>query len=251
MLVLLLVATLASLVASSVLGARLLRLAHRTREIPELAIGTSFIVAGVIGYVMMLMGNPGTPGLTPEQAFRCFAAGYALIGFGVACIYVFIWRTFRPDAPWALALAIAGCVLLLCTGLPEKGPEGGQAIARGPSFWIGVAARVGGGTWGAVESYRWWRLLRRRLRLGLADAVVTNRFFLWGTANVSTSVIFVATTFSSGSEDQVLSGTMILTISSLTLLTACTQWLAFFPFRGYRAWIRARADSLTAASAGG
>ena len=52
---LLLLATLLSLTASLVLGVRLLRLAARTREFPELAIGSSFILAGVIGYAVLLV----------------------------------------------------------------------------------------------------------------------------------------------------------------------------------------------------
>ena len=48
MLVLLGVATLASLIVSGVLGIRLLRLWSRTRQLPELAIGMSFLAAGVL-----------------------------------------------------------------------------------------------------------------------------------------------------------------------------------------------------------
>jgi hypothetical protein len=73
--------------------------------------------------------------------------------------------------------------------------------------------------------------------------VVANRFFLWGTANISTVVIFLASSLITGGEDQVLSGGMILTISSLTLLTAVTQWLAFFPPSRYRAWVCGMAGS--------
>jgi hypothetical protein len=46
-----LVATLVSLVTSGVLGVRLLRLARRTGELPELVIGASFLVAGVLGFL--------------------------------------------------------------------------------------------------------------------------------------------------------------------------------------------------------
>ena len=38
--------------SSIVVGSRLLWLAHRTRELPELLIGMAFAVAGCIGYFM-------------------------------------------------------------------------------------------------------------------------------------------------------------------------------------------------------
>ena len=59
MLVWLALSTVASLLASLVLGVRLLRLAVRTGQAPELAMGASFLFAGVIGYALMMIGNPG------------------------------------------------------------------------------------------------------------------------------------------------------------------------------------------------
>jgi hypothetical protein len=41
--------------------------------------------------------------------------------------------------------------------------------------------------WNMTESYRYWGLLRRRIALGLADPLVTNRFFLWGTGSLLSS----------------------------------------------------------------
>ena len=34
--------------------------------------------------------------------------------------------------------------------------------------------------WGAAESLRYFSMMRRRAKLGLADPLVTNRFLLWG-----------------------------------------------------------------------
>ena len=58
MMALLGIATIASLTVSAVLAVRLLRLAQRTRERPEFAIGLAFLVAGVIGYSLMLAVVP-------------------------------------------------------------------------------------------------------------------------------------------------------------------------------------------------
>jgi hypothetical protein len=242
MLALLLLATVASLVASCVLGARLLRLAARTREIPELAIGSSFVLAGVIGYVLMLAGNPATGAVTPEQALRLFTIGYMIIGLGVCCVYVFIWRTFRPTSVWAACLAALGVLLILWTNNDSIDPAGRFSAV----FWLGLLGRCGAGAWGAIEALRWWSLMRRRMQLGLADPVVTNRFLLWGLANGATFVVFLSTTLAPQEQTEAgsISTTQILTISTLTLATAILQWLAFFPSQRYLGWLRQRAGEV-------
>jgi hypothetical protein len=241
MLALLLLSTIASLVASSVLGFRLLRMALRTREVPELAIGTSFIFAGVIGYVLMLASNSASGAVTLEQANQLFVAGYTTIGIGVCAVYVFIWRTFRPQAIWAASLAVLGIVTILATNHNSVDPVGGS---HGPGFWVGLVARLGAGAWGAVESLRWWSLLQRRLGLGLADPVVVNRFLLWGLANGTTFMIFLSTASvpqQGGAVGAAISNSQILLISSMTMATAVFQWLAFFPSQRYVGWVRRRA----------
>ena len=42
------------LTVSVVVGTRLLLLARRTRKLPELAIGLNFILAGAVGYALLL-----------------------------------------------------------------------------------------------------------------------------------------------------------------------------------------------------
>ena len=87
--------------------------------------------------------------------------------------------------------------------------------------------------WATLEALHQYRLARRRVRLGLTDALVANRFLLWGLAtsaafgiwahglwqevsrrNDTTESYFVAA---------LLGGTCALAI-----------WLAFFPPRAYR-----------------
>ena len=239
LLLLLLISTIASLLASSVLGVRLLRLAARTRELPELMIGSSFIISGVIGYVIMLAGSPGGGAVPLETAERLFSTGYALIGVGVCCIYVFIWRTFRVDAMWASVLALAGILAVVATSHDPLS----ALVTRGPLFWLGLIGRIGAGAWGACESLLWWSRMRRRLALGLADPVVANRFLLWGLANVTTSSIFLASTFTMPVQTgqpaaaAAMSASGVLVISSITFFTASVQWLAFFPPKRYLGWV--------------
>jgi hypothetical protein len=98
--------------------------------------------------------------------------------------------------------------------------------------------------WGSAEALRYWRVLRRRLRLGLTDPVVTNRFFLWGlgagAAGLGSAIGVVAQLATGLSPLEVPA---ILLSSSLHGLTAAVaMWLAFLPTAGYRRMIESRAQ---------
>ena len=99
-----------------------------------------------------------------------------------------------------------------------------------------------------AEALLYWRKMRRRLRLGLADPVVTNRFFLWGlgagAAGVGSAV---------GIGAQLATGLTPLEIPWVTLssslhgLTAAiAMWLAFLPTDGYRRFLRQQEAALKA-----
>ena len=55
-----------------------------------------------------------------------------------------------------------------------------EPLRLGPGGTLTSALCTANLLWGAVESLRYYALMRRRLRLGLADPLVTNRFLLWG-----------------------------------------------------------------------
>jgi hypothetical protein len=45
--------------------------------------------------------------------------------------------------------------------------------------------------WAAVESLRYARMMRRRVRFGLAEPIVADRFSLWGLAHLCLSLMIV------------------------------------------------------------
>lgn len=257
MLALLGISTLASLVASSVLGVRLLRLASRTRELPEALMGTAFLVSGVIGYVVMLVGVGGAKAMPPETSEAFFLAGYALISFGVILHYTFIWKVFRPTSSLTRAAVVVAAVAIAGTSHPIALPSlSGGAAPGSPTeglsafaFWLGHALRMGGGLWGTFEAGTYYLSLRRRMRLGLADPIVANRILLWTFAAVGGAVIFGATAISNvsgGSVDEVMGTAEILLVSTVTFMVAGCQWFAFLPPRRYLAWLGRRGASTPA-----
>jgi len=176
--------TIASLTVSLVLGVRLLRLWGRSRQLPELTIGASFLTAGVLAITVIPLSGDAA-GSTPTQL--------------------------------------------------------------SPLTVLGDATRMGAGAWGAFESLRYFTLMRRRLRIGLAEPAVTNRFLLWGIATLTTSGIFFATStlmrLQFAPKDAALTPELMIIVSLGTVGAAIVQWLAFIPPAFYLRWIEGRAPA--------
>ena len=241
MLVLLLVTTVVSLGVSMLLAIRLLKLARQTRRVPEAAIGLSFLLAGVIGYSLMVAGAAPAMMERVELSRRLMATGYMLISVGVVLTYLFTWRVFRPTESWAGIFFGVAAVTVIFTGVPDNIPALSEPSAQltGPAFfgfWLGMIARVGSGAWGAAEAIRYYCQMRKRLAVGLAKPLVTNRFLLWGLASLAATFIFIVTSLREDRATIMTPANMTL-ISLLTLTAAISQWLAFFPPRRYVRWI--------------
>jgi len=93
---------------------------------------------------------------------------------------------------------------------------------------------------------RYWRMLRRRLSLGLADPVVVNRILLWSAAAWAITLQYLYSTgvviVTGGSS---ISGFGIALVSSLGLIAAGTMLLAFFPPRSYLLWLERGSEAPT------
>jgi hypothetical protein len=127
-------------------------------------------------------------------------------------------------------------------------------VLNGPAYWIGFLARQAGLVWMAVEAFRYRGLLKRRLRLGLADPLVANRFLLWG---VWASIValmgasdplarvwyFAITGSATVWQPEVGRGIVVVVMaltSALGLAAAASLFLTFFPTAAYRRWVASR-----------
>lgn len=229
-------------VSSLAIGIRLVWLAHRNRGLPELLIGLGILGIGPAGFALMVaaMGFQNRPGV----AFVCLAAAQLAIAVGAMSAYVFNWTVFRRDAVWARAVVLVAAALFAACFL-GRFAAGSYTLPMRLDFWtqLGSFNMIACMMWGSLESLRYYGIMRRRARLGLADPLLTNRFLLWGlgigSAGVGSLIANVV---------MLVRGTAMVELDGLTLsnslfglTSAVLMWVAFLPPEAYRRWIASRA----------
>jgi hypothetical protein len=245
-------------VLSVAIGVRLLRLGARSKG-PERWLGLYFLAASLLGTVFSCVLYLGwvDPTLAlpaawcpPLQALHIVSNGAGLFG-----IWMFTWRTFRPDSALArVAVVAVGATLLVTFAQIGFTDRFAVHILPGASYWINFAARVSGVAWMSVESFRYGALLRRRLSLGLADPLVANRFQLWGAWAVAVVLLNLSDPLArlwycavAGTTTELipeLARRMIVVVVGLTsaigIVAAGCLFLTFFPTAAYRRWVLSR-----------
>jgi hypothetical protein len=239
--------------ASCVVGLRLLLRAARSRGIPELLAGLCYLCAPGVGYPLQVVSMQ-----LPDRhvAIPMNVSGEALMVFGCSCFLFFTVRVFRPEVRWAAWCAWLGTFGLLYAGVGTAialimyvDPAESMAQARFPgAMFLLVLACVWG--WTALESLRYYRMMRKRMALGLADAVVTNRFLLWS-LNGLTSVgwLSVAITMYARGVNLATSPLAVSTTSAGGLANAVLLLLIFMPPAPYLRWIERSARNAALAAA--
>jgi len=250
-------------VLSIAIGVRLLRLGARSKG-PERWLGVYFLAASLLGTLFSCVLYMGwtDPALALPPAWRPPLQALHIVsnGAGLFGIWMFTWRTFRPESALARAVVLAVGATLLAT-FAQIGIGDGFAvhILPGPSYWINFAARVSGVVWMSVESFRYGALLRRRLRLGLADPLVANRFLLWGAWAVAVVLLNLSDPLArlwycavAGTTTELIpeiARQMIVFVVGLTsafgIVAAACLFLTFFPTAAYRRWVLSRHPAIS------
>ncbi len=227
---------------SLVVGLRLLVLWWHTREIPELLIGIGVLGIGPVGFGMAVAARivaESRPGL-----------GTALVGIGALAVaigagakFTFNWRVYHPNSRAVGAIPIIVGPLLLAAWIAEWATGGFVHLDPAhPATLIRTSLQIACLLWGSAEALCYWVMMRRRLRIGLGDPVVGNRFLLWaigaGAAGLG-SFIGVASQIVTGTSGAEISWAM-LSSSLHGLIAAIALWLAFVPPGFYRRFIEVR-----------
>jgi hypothetical protein len=241
----------AALVLVAALGVRLAAQSWRQGSAPEGLLAV-FFLGGLMGFGPEIVCNNFELPAATEESLRFVAfLGFRIPGLAIA---LFTWRVFRAHDSWAMALAPLLIAVVLSSAVALGGPIAGEANAPAAlrkipaAFWAGTGAQSIAFLWAAIEAFRFHGLSRRRLALGIGDALTANRFFLWSlwTGCACLSLILKVT-------DTVLAGDIAhgtgvrvplawsQLASGLTIVVAIG--LTFTPPRFYRNYLASRASS--------
>lgn len=158
-------------------GGRLIRLSSRTRKLPELLLGASFVLSSLA--VTASLVGPILGSTSAVSSWLGVASGW-LIALAVWLILYLAQRIFRPGTWWAWVCVAVGSVLLVLSALATPHPPGSAGEASNLAFWLGRIGLVLPYAWAALEAYLYQRDLRRRQSIGLApDDFMATRLALW------------------------------------------------------------------------
>lgn len=242
--------TLLFMVAGFCVGLRLIWMGRRTRGLPEITLGVGlFLIVGV-GLPMQItaLAMAARAGGPTTWADALTSASVIAMNAGWAGVWIFTWRVFRPDSKLARAgvhLAFAALFALSAAAVHAgfEGMVGRSAASQGRTLATVLLAEVLY-VWTMIEAFGYWRRMKKRVALGLADPVVANRFLLWGLLGLFSFVSLIAPlgfTLAGMNYQDSDAGRLVTAISGLGCAVAL--WLAFMPPRAYVDRVRAHAPA--------
>jgi hypothetical protein len=236
-------------VVSLVVGVRLLLLWRRTRQLPELLIGIGVLGIGPVGFGVAVAGRLIDES-KPDLATAMVAIGALAVAIGAGAKFTFNWRVYHPESRAVRLIPMVAAPVLLAVWLTELATgRFAHLDPTSPVTLIRTSLQIACLLWGSGEALRYWTLMRRRVRLGLGDPVVANRFLLWGIGAGAAGIgsfIGIAAQLVTGATAGEASWVMVS--SSLHgLVAAVALWLAFVPPAFYRRYIESRAPRLAVA----
>jgi hypothetical protein len=222
--------------ACAVVGVRLLRVARRTRQTPELSMGGALVASGAIGFPLLVFSQLlATEGSSPLAAHLLSGFGAVFTFSGYIGLMIGTWRIFRPTARWPLAvLMVATTILLSVWGMVFANRDTTPGGTREIALWVGIAVGVATFAWSAGESFLLYGGMQRRARIGLVEPAVVNRVLLWGIGALAAFGMCGHGLLMRLVSGPIVSDGQRLLNSGLGLVAAIAIWLAFFPPAAYR-----------------
>jgi hypothetical protein len=231
----------------SAVGLRLLWIGAHQRLGPAWSCGLGFTFIACVGQPLTVAsGVYDSPVGAVNHGLA--AAGTLFVAAGLSSFFAFTLTVFRLRSRWGWVLTTGAILALAVAGFGKIGAlasadraEAAAHVGRSWNLAVGCLSTLCYG-WLGIEGLLEWRKSRRRLALGLADAVVSNRFLMWGLFGVSTTILsgfllFLQLATAEGSQS--LTGQLAMTVFGL--VSSATVMLAFCPPARYVARIRARA----------
>ena len=212
-------------------GVRLLVLAARTRKLPELAFGITF-VAGSVGTALAQVGQRvlWADGSTVAGVLNALCFGLAVVG--TLSLYVVVWRVFRPQGFAGAALCVLGSAAAAVAWGMRIG-DGSFVVLnlQNSALVVFQLDRFVLFGWSSYEALRHASMLGRRLKVGLADPLAATQIWLWGISGllmlpVTGAIIAFVAGYAAHPLDHTFTTTLV---TILPLGATLLMWCAFFP----------------------
>jgi len=217
-------------------GVRLLRLGERTGEAPERLLGATFLFMGVSAAFYVLPVFSAFESLWTPLIF----AGRVTFLPAAVMLALFTRLVFRPENRWGVYL-VWGTAILLVSGVGGSAWGGdweGFSISNRWFWleWVGFTLPFG---WAGSEAFIQYRQARRRVRLGLSDPLVCNRYLLWALfgALQASSCLVLLPQYSEYETTSQFTATWDALYGASIIASLVMIWLVFFPPVLYRRWI--------------
>jgi len=225
-------------------GVRVLKLALRTGGRHAWLLGTYLALSGISYgfYSIPLIFDLGT--LFTPLTF----AGRVIYSISVYFMLEFTRLAFRSKQVWATALVYA-LMLSLTVGVSVSAIRGdweGYGVSN-PWFWCEWLGYTLGPLWVGIEGILALRNARKRVRIGLCEPIVANRYLLWGLFGifqVCASLVIVQMYAGYETEHAFAFGPDLV-LCGFETLTAFMVWLAFCAPKLYRNWVAGGAPSVS------
>lgn len=229
----------------TVVGVRMLLLARRTGGRHELLIGAGMVLVGAIGFPGGILSGFGGP--VGAVRMPVWFAATILTQLGILLIYAFTWQVFRPRERWGAGLVALGALVLLGSlagaahALLTAPPDASSPLVARTPLLAGMIGYSGCFLWSGIEGLVHHRGARRRLAIGLADALVVDRFRLWAIFGIAATGINLASAIGAAmGVDPSRSAITLVPMGVLGAIASVAMYLAFLPPASYVARVRAR-----------
>jgi len=220
-------------------GLHLYQFSRRTGQLPERLIAAAFLLWTLsyllydFPYAVVRMDE-----LVPAV---CSYGSLIALGLGNAAFAFFIRAVFRPDARWATWLVTAIVVSLVAgiAGSAWIGDFVGVNPLANPWYWLDCFGGFASSVWMGAEGLAHYFKARRRLKLGLCEPMVCNRFLLWGFAGVLWMILEGISTANDFVNALTGQWSLLLDfgIALFEVIPVVVIWFVFFPPEFYRRWV--------------
>jgi hypothetical protein len=176
----------------------------------------------------------------PTTYTALFFAGRVTYMIGVFPFLLFLQNVFHPGEAWARWLA-GTCAVVLFMGVVFSALGGDlEGVALNNKWfwfeWIGYTLPF---FWLAVDAFLAYRSAKRRVRIGLTDPLLANRYLLWAffalaQAAASFALILMYVEYAAA---QTYTAWTDFAVGGLELFSIGTLWLVFFAPALYRRWL--------------